>query len=175
MTLSACRGKVSERVTDTVTPVTRPAFAITTDKAFDASGIAAYASEHHKVYAHIDAHIDQHLAELQSWMRQPSGSAENLGVRDMAELLRQDFEDLGFAEAELVETDGHPGVWGYYDAGAEKTLMVYMMYDVQPVNPDDWRSPPFAAEIVDVEQGRAIMVRPSSKGSIPRFKGSSGS
>ena len=49
---------------------------------------------------------------------------------------------LGFAEAERVETSGHPGVWGYYDASAEKTLMVYMMYDVQPVDPEDWRSCP---------------------------------
>ena len=92
-------------------------------------------------------------------MRQPSISAQNVGVLDMAEMVRDDFEALGFAEAELVETGGHPGVWGFYDAGADRTLMVYMMYDVQPVNPEDWRSPPFAAEIVDVPEGRAIMAR----------------
>ena len=66
---------------------------------------------------------------------------------------------LGFQEAALVPTSGHPGVWGYYDAGAERTLAVYMMYDVQPVEADDWRSPPFAAEIVDVPAGRALMAR----------------
>jgi acetylornithine deacetylase/succinyl-diaminopimelate desuccinylase-like protein len=59
----------------------------------------------------------------------------------------------------LVATGGHPGVWGYYDAGAERTLVVYMMYDVQPVNPDDWDSPPFEAELVENELGRAIMAR----------------
>jgi len=60
----------------------------------------------------------------------------------MAELLRQDLLALGFQQAELVPTDGHPGVFGWYDAGAPRTLLVYLMYDVQPVEPSDWRSPP---------------------------------
>lgn len=77
----------------------------------------------------------------------------------MAELVRQDLEDIGFAEAEIVPTDGHPGVWGYYDGGADKTLVVYLMYDVQPVNPADWQSPPFAAELVDHELGKVVMAR----------------
>ena len=77
----------------------------------------------------------------------------------MAALLRDDLLELGFVEAELVPTDGHPGVWGYYDAGAEKTLVVYLMYDVQPVEPDDWQSPPFAAELVDHELGTVLMGR----------------
>jgi acetylornithine deacetylase/succinyl-diaminopimelate desuccinylase-like protein len=77
----------------------------------------------------------------------------------MAEMLRGDLESMGFEEAELVPTDGHPGVWGYYDAGADKTLAVYLMYDVQPVNPEDWESPPFEAAIVDHQLGKAIMAR----------------
>ena len=36
-------------------------------------------------------------------------------------MLRDDLLDLGFQEAELVPSDGHPGVWGYYDAGADRT------------------------------------------------------
>lgn len=137
----------------------RPQFEIATDEAYDPSSVPAYAGRHDAVYAHIDASIDQHVGELQRWLRQPSISAQNEGVLDMAEMLRGDLEALGFSEAELVPTDGHPGVWGYYDAGAERTLLVYMMYDVQPVNPEDWQSPPFAAELVDHELGRAIMAR----------------
>ena len=129
--------------------IERPSYAITTDEAFSAADIAPYSGNHQKVYDHIDANLDSHIAELQRWLQQQSGSAENLGVREMAELILDDFEALGFQESELVETDGHPGVWGYYDAGAEKTLMVYMMYDVQPVNPEDWVSPPFAANVID--------------------------
>jgi len=77
----------------------------------------------------------------------------------MAEMLRDDLRTIGFQEAELVATGGHPGVWGYYDAGAERTLLVYMMYDVQPVNPEDWDSPPFEAQLVENELGRVIMAR----------------
>ena len=121
--------------------------------------VAAYSGDHAAVYRHIDANLDAHLANLQRWMRQPSISAQNVGVRDMAKMVRDDFKALGFHEAEIVETKGHPGVWGYYDAGAETTLMVYMMYDVQPVEPEDWRSPPFEANVVETQQGQAIMAR----------------
>ncbi|HLZ69452.1 MAG TPA: M20/M25/M40 family metallo-hydrolase [Dehalococcoidia bacterium] len=126
---------------------------------FDARTIPAYAGDHAAVYAHIRAHRAAHTAELQRWLRQPSISAQNVGVLEMAELLRHDLLALGFREAELAPTDGHPGVFGFYDAGAPRTLLVYMMYDVQPVEPADWRSPPFAAEIVDHELGRVLMGR----------------
>ena len=137
----------------------RPKYAIDLSNPYSTDSVTAYAGDHAAVYAYIDDRFEAHTAALQRWMRQPSISAQNVGVRDMAEMMRADFEALGFAEAELVETSGHPGVWGYYDAGAEKTLMVYMMYDVQPVDPEDWRSPPFEAAIVDTPQGTAIMAR----------------
>jgi acetylornithine deacetylase/succinyl-diaminopimelate desuccinylase-like protein len=137
----------------------RPQFEITTDEAYDPSTVPAYAGRHDAVYEHIDASIDRHTLALQRWMRQPSVSAQNEGIMDMALMLRDDLRDIGFQETELVTTGGHPGVWGYYDAGAERTLLVYMMYDVQPVNPEDWDSPPFEAELVENELGRVIMAR----------------
>ena len=146
-------------ISTSVCAAERPRFSIDTDKAYDPSQVPAYTGEHREVYDHIDKSIDDHLAALQRWMRQRSISAQNDGVLEMAEMLRGDLEALGFQEAELVPTDGHPGVWGYYDAGAEKTLVVYMMYDVQPVNPDDWQSPPFEANVVDHELGKVIMAR----------------
>ena len=137
----------------------RPAFSLTTTEAYDFDDIGVYAGDHAEVYAHIDANLDAHLEHIRRWLRQPSISAQNDGILEMAELLRSDLEGMGFAEAELVPTDGHPGVWGYYDAGAETTLAVYLMYDVQPVNPDDWESPPFDAGLVDHDLGTVIMAR----------------
>jgi len=134
-------------------------FRFQTNEAFDASSIAAYDGSHDAVYRHIDEHLDEHLAHIQRWLRQPSVSAQNHGIREMAEMLRDDLSRLGFTETQLVPTDGHPGVFGFYDAGAQRTLMVYLMYDVQPVNPDDWRSPPFAAEIVETDMGLAVIAR----------------
>lgn len=134
-------------------------FQFQTQEAFDAASIPAYSGDHQAVYAFIDDHLEEHLEELQRWLRQPSISAQNVGVQAMAEMLRGDMEAMGFQEAELVPTSGHPGVWGYYDAGADQTLMVYLMYDVQPVNPEDWESPPFEANLVDHELGQVLMAR----------------
>ncbi len=137
----------------------RAAFEISTDEAFDAASIPAYAGDHAKIYSYIDNNSDQHLGHMQRWLRQPSISATDTGVQEMAEMLRDDLRVLGFREAELVPTSGHPGVWGYYDAGAERTLMVYLMYDVQPVIPEDWQSPPFEAALVETDLGTVLMAR----------------
>src|SRR5210317_2252771 len=141
------------------TEVQRPAFELATSAAYDVAAIEAYVGDHAAVYDYIDANQADHLAALQRWLRQPSISAQNIGIQDMAEMLRQDLAGMGFEEAELVPTDGHPGVWGYYDAGADTTLVVYLMYDVQPVNPEDWDSPPFDAEVIDHDLGRVLMAR----------------
>lgn len=118
-----------------------------------------YAGTHAETYAYIDAHLAEHTANLIRWVRQPSVSAQNHGVREMAELLRDDLKKLGFKEAELVPTSGHPGVWGFYDAGAPKTLAIYMMYDVQPVEPTGWSVPAFDGAVVDHPLGKVLMAR----------------
>ena len=75
---------------------------------------------------------------------------------------------MGFAEAELVPTDGNPGVWGYYDAGADRTLMVYMVYDVQPADAEDWQTPPFDGNLVDHRYGKVLMARGASNQKGPQ-------
>jgi acetylornithine deacetylase/succinyl-diaminopimelate desuccinylase-like protein len=156
--LLACQPGTREPAADGERP-TRPTFELTTDEAYDFDAIASYTGSHDAVYAYIDGNIDAHLQALQRWLRQPSISAQDVGIDAMAEMLRGDLEELGFKEAELVATDGHPGVWGYYDAGADKTLVVYLMYDVQPVDPEDWQSPPFEAQLIDHELGQVLMAR----------------
>lgn len=158
LTATACEQVTVEVAVDD-TPVTRPKFRIETDEAFSSTSIGQYAGDHADIYAHIDSQLDTHLANIQRWLRQPSISAQNDGIQEMATLLRDDLAAMGFQEAELVPTDGHPGVWGYYDAGADKTLMLYLMYDVQPVDEEDWQSPPFAAELVEHELGTVLMAR----------------
>ncbi len=136
-----------------------PHYEVTTTEAYDLSGITTYTGEHEAIYAYIDDTLEAHLGNLQRWVRQPSISAQNVGITEMAELLRDDLKAIGFSETRLVPTSGHPGVWGFYDAGAPLTLMVYMMYDVQPVNPEDWETPPFEGNLVDKEFGRVLMAR----------------
>jgi len=100
------------------------------------------------IHRYIEEHEEEHITKVQEFLRQPSISAENLGVRECAELLRHYYSELGCQETELVPTEGYPGVWAYYDAGAEKTIVNYCMYDVQPVSGETWSSPPFQANIV---------------------------
>ena len=135
---------------------------------FTAEDVPAYTGEHDRIYAHIAANQEAHLAELQRWVRQRSISAQNDGIAEMAAMLAGDLDALGFSEVAIVPSAGHPGVWGYYDAGAERTLVVYMMYDVQPVNEEDWRSPPFAAEVVDHKHGRVLMGRAATNQKGPQ-------
>jgi acetylornithine deacetylase/succinyl-diaminopimelate desuccinylase-like protein len=135
-----------------------PAVKFTTDEAFDAARIPAYPGKHADVYAHIDANRAAHVEELRRWVRQQSVSAQNRGIREMAELLAADLRGLGFKEVALVPTSGHPGVFGYYDAGAPKTLVIYMMYDVQPEE-TGWSVPAFDGALVERELGRVLMAR----------------
>ena len=130
----------------------------TTDDAFDAEGIAPYAGRHDEVYRHVDASVTEHLAHLQRWVRQPSVSAQNRGISDMANLVAGDLRALGFKEVTLVPTSGHPGVFGFYDAGAPRTLLIYMMYDVQPEE-TGWQVLPFDGALVETELGRVLMAR----------------
>lgn len=139
--------------------VRRPTFEVAVTDRFDAATIPAYAGTHDAPYAYIDANLPRHVANLQRWVRQRSISAQNDGIQRMAEMVRDDLKGLGFQEAELVPTTGHPGVWGYYDAGAAKTLVVYMMYDVQPVEPTGWSVGAFDGALVDHGLGKVLMAR----------------
>jgi acetylornithine deacetylase/succinyl-diaminopimelate desuccinylase-like protein len=48
------------------------------------------------------------------------------------------------AKASLLETDGHPIVYGRFDRDGDlPTVTVYNHLDVQPAEGDDWKTPPF--------------------------------
>lgn len=147
--------------------VTRPRAQVTTAETFDAKQVPPYTGAHDAAYAFIDANLRAHVENLRRWVRQPSISAQNNGIQRMAELVRDDLIALGFKEAELVPTTGHPGVWGYYDAGAEKTLAVYMMYDVQPVEPTGWSVDAFEGALVDRPLGKVLMARGATNQKAP--------
>ena len=72
----------------------RPKYDIDLSRPYSTASVAPYAADHESVYAYIDAEIEAHTAALQRWMRQPSISAQNVGVLDMAEMVRGDFEAL---------------------------------------------------------------------------------
>ena len=89
----------------------------------------------------------------------------------MAEMLSAKLRAFG-ARAEVVPTAGHPVVFGELDMGAERTLLVYGMYDTMPADPEKWTTDPFAANIVDVEGlGPSVIARGAvnQKGPLSSF------
>jgi acetylornithine deacetylase/succinyl-diaminopimelate desuccinylase-like protein len=125
-----------------------------------------------KVFDHIDAHYDDHLRKLQELVRQPSISAENRGVQECAELVKSYLEDLGCKDPRLVKTSGYPVVYGYYNAGADKTVVVYFMYDTQPVDDPGWIVPPLDGKVVEMPPfGDCLVARGAinTKGELRAF------
>jgi len=113
-----------------------------------------------KVNAEVASRNAEAVRRLQDWIRQPAIAAENRGMKEGAELLIRMLTDAGFQRAEVVPTDGQPGVFAMLDAGAPKTVGVYFMYDVKQADPAEWSSPPFEAAIVDKPDfGKCVMGR----------------
>lgn len=117
------------------------------------------------IRAQIETDLPEHIGRVQRAVQQPSVSVEHHGLRGIAELILEYLEELGCAEATLIETDGAPGVWGYYDADAEKTIVNYGMLDTRPVGERSaWTYDPFGGEIVETDEyGRTIVGRGSVK------------
>ncbi len=87
------------------------------------------------------------LEQYIEFLKMPSISAQHRHIMETAKFL-SDLLNKNGIESQILETNGHPVVFGKYDAGKEKTLLVYNHYDVQPVDPlDEWKSDPFSAEI----------------------------
>jgi acetylornithine deacetylase/succinyl-diaminopimelate desuccinylase-like protein len=118
------------------------------------------ADELQPVYGQVDRQLGESIARLQKWIRQPSISAQNIGIQECNELTMQLLKDAGFGRVARVPTDGHPGIFATCDAGAKRTLGIYFMYDVKQVEEREWSTPPFEARLVDLpEVGKAVVGR----------------
>jgi acetylornithine deacetylase/succinyl-diaminopimelate desuccinylase-like protein len=103
------------------------------------------------IYDYIDAHADDYVRDLQTLVRQPSISAQNVGLRECAELVQRMMTADGL-DAHLHELDGGPPIIiGHMTTPrSARTMLCYSHYDVQPPDPvDAWTYPPWSAEIVD--------------------------
>jgi acetylornithine deacetylase/succinyl-diaminopimelate desuccinylase-like protein len=100
------------------------------------------------------------VRRLQDWIRLPSIAAEDRGFPQGPQYMVALLQDAGFQQATVVDTDGKPGVFATLDAGAERTVGVYFMYDVKQFDPAEWSSPPLEAALVDKPGlGKVIMGR----------------
>jgi acetylornithine deacetylase/succinyl-diaminopimelate desuccinylase-like protein len=112
------------------------------------------------ITAEIEKRHDESVKRLQAWIRQPSIAAENRGMSEGCELTMNMLREAGFGQVTKVLTDGQPGIFATYDAGAPRTVALYFMYDVKQADPAEWSSPPFEAALVDKPGlGKAIVGR----------------
>lgn len=91
---------------------------------------------------------------LEAWLRIPSISGDRAhtgDVRGSAQWCAERMEAVGLEHVELLETDGHPSVYGeWLHAPDAPTVVVYGHHDVQPVEPlDEWVTPPFEPTVRD--------------------------
>lgn len=101
-----------------------------------------------KVFDHIETNSDSFISRLMDYVRHPSISAHDIGIREVADMLVGMLKELGMV-AEAVQTKNHPMVLGRRDVSPDKpTVLFYGHYDVQPPDPLElWDSPPFEPTI----------------------------
>jgi acetylornithine deacetylase/succinyl-diaminopimelate desuccinylase-like protein len=90
----------------------------------------------------------------------PNVASDSVNIRRNAEHIKGLLEPRGFA-VQLLEFEGSPpAVYAERKSpGADKTLMIYVHYDGQPVNAADWASDPWTAVLRDgpVELGGKVV------------------
>jgi acetylornithine deacetylase/succinyl-diaminopimelate desuccinylase-like protein len=109
---------------------------------------------HKEVIAKHDANVQA----LRDWIALPSIAAENRNYPQGAEYMAKLLTEAGFQHVEIITTDGKPGVFATLDAGAPKTVGMYLMYDVKQYDPSEWTSPPLEGRIVDKPGIGKVMV-----------------
>ena len=122
-------------------------------------------------HTYVDTHWDAHLARTREFLRQPSISAQNVGLRETADCLRAWLMDRG-AEVSYHGEETRPIVFAEWNVGAPRTLLIYGMYDVQPVDGQDWTTPPFAAQVWEhPEGGESVVARGACNSKGPLMAG----
>lgn len=107
---------------------------------------------------YIDDHFESFLDDLFALLEQPSISATGEGVAECTALAEELCETYGFDSTRTIATDGQPSIVARAKADESPadapTLLLYGHYDVQPVSPEEWTTPPFEPTIREGPDGR---------------------
>lgn len=103
---------------------------------------------------YLDDNFERMVNLLKEWLAIPSISTlpeHREDVQRAALWAKERLAAVGFPEATIISTAGHPLVYGEWRVDAHQpTLLIYGHYDVQPVDPlHEWVSPPFQPTVRD--------------------------
>ncbi len=76
------------------------------------------------------------------------------------------FDQLGCQQTKVYDVgltewgqQGNPVVYAKCDEGAEKTVVIYWMYDTMPITqPDLWKAPPFEGRLVEQAPYKKVLI-----------------
>ena len=92
----------------------------------------------HRIRSYRKSHEHQILKEYFHLLSIPNVSSDRPNIRRNAEFIKTMMEKRGI-DTQILETGGNPVVYGEIDVpGATQTLMFYVHYDGQPVDPSKW-------------------------------------
>jgi acetylornithine deacetylase/succinyl-diaminopimelate desuccinylase-like protein len=94
--------------------------------------------------AFVRAREREYIDELKVLIRQPTVSAQGIGIPETARIVLDRTMKRGGIAAEALTVDGGPPTIVGETGRGERTLLIYNHYDVQPPDPlDEWETPPF--------------------------------
>jgi len=127
-----------------------------------------------ELHREIDRLWPKHLAETRRVLKVPSVSMTGEGIQDTADLLEELLDGMGAKHGQFKGTKtSHPLVHGHLDAGADRTVLMYGMYDVQPVGDlDEWDHPPFGATLVKQKPYGEVLISRGAYNSKASLAGS---
>ncbi len=104
-----------------------------------------------QVYEYIEENWQEAIEDLKRFCRQPSISAQGVGMEETANLTSQLLQEHGIKSRLLpLPGGGYPVVYGELEGDSPFTLLFYNHYDVQPPEPLElWSTPPFEPTIVE--------------------------
>jgi acetylornithine deacetylase/succinyl-diaminopimelate desuccinylase-like protein len=106
-------------------------------------------ADYTKLDSYLDTHMDDSITELSRLVAQPSVGAQNLGMQECAEMVKDMLHQRGFT-TDVMPTGGAPVVFGERKGKSVKTILFYCHYDVQPPEPLElWETPPFEPSLRD--------------------------
>jgi acetylornithine deacetylase/succinyl-diaminopimelate desuccinylase-like protein len=108
-------------------------------------------SEIQAYQAYVETHRERFLDELKAYLRIESISALGSGIEEACDWVDVKLRSLGATVQRFDMGDGHPILYAELGpAEAERCLLIYNHYDVQPVDPLElWTDPPFEPSLRD--------------------------